>query len=72
MPSERLLEEAGNPPRNRALTWYSIRRGVATLWATEEGIHNATEQRRHKQLETTERYVRSSFEKRYEMADSKW
>lgn len=69
---DKLVDEAGIDPRNRNLTWYSIRRGVATLWANEEGIHNAKEQLRHKQIETTERYVNSGVEERGEMADSKW
>ena len=69
---DNLIEEAGIEPRNRDLTWYSIRRGVATLWANEEGIHNAKEQLRHKQIETTERYVNAGVEQRGKMADSKW
>lgn len=69
---ERLLEASGIAPRNRNLTWYSIRRGVATVWANEEGVHNAKEQLRHKDIETTIRYVHSGFERRSEMADSKW
>lgn len=68
----RLIEAGGIDPRNRKLTWYSIRRGVATVWADEEGIHNAKEQLRHKEIETTERYVHSGFDRRSEMADSKW
>lgn len=69
---DKLVEEAGIDPRNRNLTWYSIRRGVATMWANEEGIHNAKEQLRHKTIETTERYVNSGSKKRAEMADAKW
>lgn len=69
---DKLIEEGNIEPRNRNLTWYSIRRGVATLWANEEGIHNAKEQVRHKQIETTERYISSGSEQRAEMADSKW
>ena len=69
---DKLLSESGIAPRNRDLTWYSIRRGVATVWANEEGIHNAKEQLRHKDIETTERYVHSGFDMRAEMADSKW
>jgi len=69
---DNLIKEAGIEPRNRDLTWYSIRRGVATLWANEEGIHNAKEQLRHKQIETTERHVNAGVEQRGKMADSKW
>jgi len=69
---DRLVDEAGIEERNRNLTWYSIRRGVATLWANEEGIHNAKEQLRHKDIETTERYVNSGVAERGKMADSKW
>ncbi|WP_348607278.1 tyrosine-type recombinase/integrase [Halobaculum rarum] len=68
----KLIEEAEIEARNRKLTWYSIRRGVATLWANEEGIHNAKEQLRHASIETTERYVHSDSETRAEKADSKW
>lgn len=68
----KLIERANIEPRNRDLTWYSIRRGVATLWANEEGIHNAKEQLRHKQIETTERYIHSGTEERGKLADSKW
>lgn len=68
----KLIERANIEPRNRDLTWYSIRRGVATLWANEEGIHNAKEQLRHKQIETTERYIHSGSEEREKLADSKW
>lgn len=68
---EKLIETANIQERNRQLTWYAIRRGVATLWADEEGIHNAKEQLRHKNIETTIRYVHSGSEQRSEMADSK-
>lgn len=67
-----LIEEANIQERNRDLTWYSIRRGVATIWADEEGIHHAKEQLRHKEIETTERYVNSSGNDRAKQADSKW
>lgn len=69
---DKLIPTANIEERNRNLTWYSIRRGVATLWANEEGIHNAKEQLRHKKIETTERYVNSSAKERSKMADSKW
>lgn len=68
----KLIEEAGIDPRNRQLTWYSIRRGVATLWANEEGIHDAKRQLRHKDIETTERYIESDSRRRAKKADSKW
>jgi integrase len=68
----KLIEAGGIEPRNRDLSWYSIRRGVATVWANEEGIHNAKEQLRHKNIETTLKYVNTSLDVRREMADNKW
>lgn len=59
-------------PRGRELTWYAIRRGVATQWANTESIHDAKEQLRHKKLATTIRYVKSSPGRRTEMAEEKW
>jgi integrase len=69
---DKLIETAGIEPRNRHLTWYSIRRGVATVWANEEGVHNAQAQLRHKSIETTMKYVHSESSRRKKMADNKW
>lgn len=67
-----LLDEAPVEPAGRDLTWYSIRHGVATVWANEQGIQHAREQLRHEKVETTMRYVHSSSEERGEMANSLW
>jgi len=61
----KLIEVGNIEERNRHLTWYAIRRGVATLWANEEGIHNAMEQLRHKDIETTELYVNEGVIERF-------
>lgn len=66
------MEETQIEERGRQLTWYSIRRAVATIWANEEGIHDAKEQLRHKSIDTTIRYVHSSQFRRAKLADSKW
>lgn len=69
---EQLLEESEIEARGRNLTWYSIRHGVATLWANEEGLHHAQEQLRHKSTKTTMKYVHSDSQKRGTKADSMW
>ena len=70
--NNKLLPETKIKPRGRHLSWYSIRRGVATVWANEEGIHDAKEQLRHKKIETTLRYVYSNSKRRAEQANTKW
>lgn len=67
-----LLEEAEIDSQGRDLSWYSIRHGVATIWANKEGIHHARDQLRHKSSKTTMRYVHSDSKIRGEKADSMW
>lgn len=59
-------------PAGRDLSWYSIRHGVATAWADEENIHDAREQLRHKNVETTIGYAHSGTENRHNSVNSKW
>jgi integrase len=69
---DQLIEEAGIEPAGRDLTFYSIRHGVATLWADEEDIQDAREQLRHEQIETTLGYAHSSPNKRHNVVNSKY
>lgn len=69
---DELLAETDIQPNGRQLTWYSIRRGAATMWANEQGIHAAQEQLRHSNLETTLRYVKSESGRRSQMANEMW
>lgn len=69
---DRLLPQAGIDPNGRELSWYSIRHGVVTIWANEHGIHHAKEQLRHKSVDTTLRYVRSTSDKRQDMMRQLW
>jgi len=69
---ENLIEEAGIEPAGRNLTFYSIRHGVATIWADEEDIQDAREQLRHEQVETTLGYSHSSTNKRHNVVNSKY
>lgn len=69
---DQLIEEAGIKAAGRALSWYSIRHGVATVWADEENIQHAQQQLRHKKVETTRGYAHSSAEVRQGQADTKW
>jgi len=69
---DQLIEERDIDPMNRDLTWYSIRHGVATLWANEYGIQHAREQLRHEKIETTMRYVHSDSDTRSDMANNSW
>jgi site-specific recombinase XerD len=67
-----LIEDSSIELTGRDLTWYSLRHGVATAWANEEGLQHAREQLRHEKVETTMRYVHSSADERGEMANSLW
>lgn len=69
---DQLIEEAGIEPAGRDLTWYSIRHGVATIWADEEDIQDAQEQLRHVRAKTTLGYSHSSTEKRQDSVNSKY
>lgn len=68
----RLLERTQIRPRNRKLSWYAIRRGAATMWANNSGLEQASEQLRHKKLETTRRYIKSGTESRKSIATDNW
>lgn len=68
----KLMEESGIEEQGRDLSWYSIRHGVATMWANQEGIHHARDQLRHKSSKTTMRYVHSDSKLRRDKADSMW
>lgn len=68
----KLIERAGIRPAGRDLSWYSIRHGVATVWADEEKIHDTREQLRHKKAETTLGYAHSGTETRHGKVNSKW
>ena len=67
-----LIERGGIKPAGRDLSWYSIRHGVATVWADEEKIHDAREQLRHKKVETTLGYAHSGAASRHNTVNSKW
>jgi len=69
---ERLLGLTDIKPRNRQLTWYSIRRGSATMWAEQVDLNEARVQLRHKKLETTKRYTKSSSNQRKDRAEDNW
>lgn len=69
---ETLLDLTDIKPRNRQLTWYSIRRGSATMWADRVDLNEARVQLRHKKLETTKRYTTSASNQRREHAESNW
>lgn len=67
-----LIETTGIEPAGRDLSYYSIRHGVASAWADEENIHDAKEQLRHKNVETTIGYAHSAAENRHGSVNSKW
>ena len=56
---DRLMEETDIQAHSRQLTWYSIRRGCATMWAERGGITDAQAQLRHCELSTTMDYASS-------------
>ena len=60
----RLIEEGNvSIPKNKDVTWYSIRHAVATHWANHVGPHHAKEQLRRKSV-TTMKYLHSDSETR--------
>lgn len=69
---DKLIEEAGIEEGHRNLTWYSIRHGVATMWANKDGVHYAQEQLRHEKTETTMNYVHGDSDEQSKQADGKW
>ena len=68
----RLLDRTDIEAGGRDLSWYSIRHGVATVWANEENLQDAREQLRHKHVDTTLRYVHSDHRERTDKVNSKW
>lgn len=54
------------------ITWYSIRHGVATMWANHVGVHHAKEQLRHKSVHTTMKYLHSDSETRRKAIEQLW
>jgi integrase len=68
----KILDESTIDPMGRKLTWYSLRHGVATLWANRFGLQHAREQLRHEKIETTMRYVHSDSNSRNDMANKVW
>jgi integrase len=66
------MEKAGIDQRGRDLSWYSIRHGVATVWAEDKGIYKAKNQMRHKSIETTLRYTRNSGDTLTKEVNSVW
>ncbi len=69
---DRLMEETDIRPHGRKLTWYSIRRGCATMWANDGGIEEAQEQLRHLELKTTLTYTSSPGKTRENRANDLW
>ncbi|WP_175454607.1 tyrosine-type recombinase/integrase [Halobellus clavatus] len=69
---QKLLDEANIKPNGRDLSWYAIRRGSATMWANNAGLHEAKDQLRHKKLSTTQKYVKSSNAHRKEIVNDLW
>lgn len=70
---ERIRESGNVPiPENQDFSWYSIRHGVATMWANKIGPHHAKEQLRHKNVKTTMKYLHSNAEKRGSAVEHTW
>jgi len=69
---DKLMTDSDINEGQRNLTWYSIRHGVATLWANNEGVQHAQEQLRHEKPKTTMEYVHNNKEEQIEKADDKW
>lgn len=69
---DKLIDEADIRPHGRKLTWYSIRRGSATMWADDGGITEAQEQLRHLELKTTLTYASSPGKTRENLANDLW
>jgi len=60
----RLLKETDIQTDNRDLTWYSIRHSTGTYMTEVEGLGQASDQLRHKSINTTKRYDHSPVEAR--------
>jgi site-specific recombinase XerD len=61
---DQLGEVANIATNGRQVTWYSIRRGLATGLIDEADLSTARDQLRHKNIETTARYDQSPPERR--------
>jgi len=68
----KLMDKTDIRPHGRKLTWYSIRRGCATMWADDGGLQDAQEQLRHTELKTTLGYASSPEKKRENLANDLW
>lgn len=66
---DQLCDEAGISTENRNVTWYSIRRGLATALIDKADLSTAREQLRHTNLETTARYDQTPPERRRDALD---
>jgi integrase len=66
---DQLCDEAGISTESRDVTWYSIRRGLATGLIDEADLSTAREQLRHKNIETTARYDLTPPERRRDAID---
>lgn len=69
---DKLLEKTNIESFRRNLTWYSIRHGVATMWADQENLNKAKDQLRHEKAKTTINYTHTSKGKQSDAADGKW
>jgi integrase len=69
---ERIMDETEIQPHGRHLTWYSIRRGCATMWTTDGGLQSAKQQLRHSELDTTTNYADSPGKEREMTANDLW
>ena len=66
---DQLCETANIATENRQVTWYSIRRGLATGLIDEADLSTARDQLRHKNIETTAMYDQSPPERRRDALD---
>lgn len=66
---DQLCDVAGISTENRQVTWYSIRRGLATGLIDEADLSTAKEQLRHKSITSTIRYDQSPPERRRDALD---
>lgn len=66
---DQLCDVAGIDTEHRQVTWYSIRRGLATGMIDEADLSTAKQQLRHKRFETTARYDQSPPERRRDALD---
>jgi integrase len=69
---DKLTDEAGIEEHGRKLSWYSLRRGCATMWTSKATIADAQAQLRHIEMKTTLTYTSSPDEKRGDIANDLW